>query len=50
MTYPEIVEWLVRDILASTDSKDDLEANVDRYMEDLAASVLAKANETFTPE
>jgi len=47
ITYQEVIEWIVKDILASTESADDIEANVDRYMEDLADSVQSMAKELF---
>lgn len=45
MNYPKIVEWLARDILASSETAEDVPANVDRYMEDLSQSVQEKAEE-----
>jgi hypothetical protein len=45
MSYPAIIEWLAEDILGSTNSADEIEANVDRYIQDLTASVQAKAEE-----
>ena len=45
MEYNEIIKWLAEDILSSTENAEDIEANVDRYMEDLTKSVQAKAEE-----
>ena len=45
MEYNEIIEWLAKEVLSSTENADDIEANVDRYMEDLTKSVQAKAEE-----
>lgn len=50
MTYPEIVKWLAEDIIASTESADDVEANVDRYMEDLTQSVQEMAEQLAKTE
>lgn len=39
MMYGEIVVWLADDILQSTESPDDVKANVDTYMADLTTAV-----------
>ncbi len=45
MTYNNIIEWLAADTLGSTEWADDIEDNVDRYMEDLTKAVQTKAEE-----
>ena len=45
INYPTIVEWVARDVLSSTEDAEDIEANVDRFMEDMTRSVQEKAEE-----
>ena len=45
MNYNNIIEWLARDILGSTEAADQIEGNVDRYVEDLTGSIQSKATE-----
>ena len=43
MNYLQVVKWLVKDILDTTDAQGDIEANVDRYLEDLSKDVQQQA-------
>ncbi len=45
MNYAAIIEWLARDVLDTSETAEDVPANVDRYMEDLTAAVNDKAAE-----
>jgi non-homologous end joining protein Ku len=45
MTYQEIINWLAQDIIDTTEEKEHVEANVDRYLEDLADAVREKTEQ-----